>query len=244
MVENILVIAILTIAPAIYLLHRFYKADKLKPEPKKLVIRVFFMGTLSLILPIIAGLVFGNFERNFFEINPWLGIFVMSFISAALIEEVSKFLIFKIIIYNNKKFDEVMDGILYMATISLAFAAVENFLYGMGGNLWVIGMRAITAVPLHAICGGIMGYYIGREKISGEYGAAGKGLFLAIFIHGIYDFFAFIPYAVSEDNPISFLSFGVFVVVIVCGLYLMGLIKKARSEDEKMGRTIPDLDDI
>ena len=233
---RLFIIAGLTIAPAIILLMMFYKADKLKPEPKKLVIRVFFLGSLSLILPIVIGIVFGNFESAISDV--WLRIFVISFISAALTEELSKFLIFKLAIYKNRKFDEVMDGIVYMATISLAFAAVENFLYGLEGGLWIILLRAVTAVPLHGICGGIMGYYVGREKVSGVSGASIKGLFYAIFIHGLYDFFAFSSLAIEKENsPIAYMSFGVFAVVILAGMHLKTLINKALKEDKAMGRT-------
>lgn len=226
-------IIVFTVVPAIFLLYKFYKADKYKPEPVNMIVKVFLLGTLSIAVTLAFGMFLGDIDAVAYNMSPWLGYLVMSFVTAALIEETAKFIIFKLVVYKNPLFDELMDGIVYMVTISLSFAAIENVLYGIttNGDLMVIGMRAVTAVPLHAICSGIMGYYIGMEKINRKNGASFKGLFLAILIHGGYNFFAF----ASADSAV--LGFGVFGVVIVCGLILKTLIDKALAEDKAMGRT-------
>jgi RsiW-degrading membrane proteinase PrsW (M82 family) len=58
--------------------------------------------------------------------------------------------------------------------VSLGFAFVEDFLYGYA-DLGVLLLRAFTAVPLHAVASGVMGYYVGIEKIEGRRGAAETG---------------------------------------------------------------------
>ncbi len=232
---NLLIIGVFTITPAVILLIVIYKMDKNRPEPKGLVLRTFFFGILSIAITLTIGFFIGRIDAIAYEKNPWLGYLVMSFITAALLEESAKLLTFYIIIYRNRFFDEVMDGIVYMVSISLSFAAVENFMYGIttGGDPLTIGLRAFTAVPLHMICSGIMGYYIGQQKINNAKESALKGLLLAIFIHGTYNFCAF----ASEQNFIFFI--GMFVVEIIFLIVLFRLIKKAKDEDFKKGRTMP-----
>ncbi|MFW5800027.1 MAG: PrsW family intramembrane metalloprotease [Spirochaetota bacterium] len=222
---NIILIAVLTIAPAIILLYILYKLDSQKPEPVGIIIKTFLLGTLSVVVTLLAGTLFYQFEDMFDSF--WIKIFIMSFVSAAFVEELSKLIVFKVVVYKTKDFNEVTDGIIYMAAISLAFAAVENFLYGMGGGMGVIIARAITAVPLHAIASGIMGYYVGREKMLKESGASIKGLLLAIFIHGIYNFFAFGSERVGEFVIL------LFAVLIMGGAYLFYLINKGLSIDRE-----------
>ena len=57
-----------------------------------------------------------------------------------------------------------MDAIVYGTLISLGFATFENlqYVYYSGGSPDLIAIiRAFTAIPLHACCGIIMGYYFG-----------------------------------------------------------------------------------
>lgn len=81
-----------------------------------------------------------------------------------------------------------MDGILYTAAASLGFAMLENVLY-VGTNIVTGIVRAFTAVPLHAIASGLMGYFVGRARFSRDHAPLWivAGLALAVFIHGTYD---------------------------------------------------------
>ena len=51
-------------------------------------------------------------------------------------------------------------------------------------------IRAITAVPLHACCGVIMGYFFGIYAFSGQRLYLAKSLFLPMIFHAIYNFMA------------------------------------------------------
>ncbi len=226
-----------TIAPALIILYIFYKTDYVKPEPVSILARVFFIGAiLTLVLAVLLSFIP---QGDDFTKNDILRIIIDSFIIAGLIEETFKFILFKVLIYNNKHFDEVLDGIIYMATISLSFAAVENVGYGItavtaGGfdyGVSIIIMRAISAVPMHATMSGIMGYYIAREKMLHESGASYKGLFIAVIIHGSYNFFAFLSVILPEDSPLSILVLGSFAVLGISIAVLVKLIKNARRID-------------
>ena len=61
------------------------------------------------------------------------------------------------------EFNEPMDAIVYGCLISLGFATYENygyvFLYDNNApSINIAIIRSISAIPLHACCGIIMGY--------------------------------------------------------------------------------------
>ena len=117
------------------------------------------------------------------------------FIVAGVTEEFFKFLVFFILIWGNKNFNEKFDGIVYAVFISLGFAGIENLMYVFNYGIQTGYVRAITAVPLRAIVAVVMGYHLALAKF-------GKretrffhfllALFLPIAFHGFYDWIVMI----------------------------------------------------
>ena len=138
----VLISLAMAIAPAIFILHYYYKQDKEKPEPKKLIIKIFFLGVLSTIPAIILELIVGQFE-GLFSWFPLLYYFFQAFIVAALCEEFIKLMVVKKFAYKDKHFDEVMDGVVYVVVASLGFACMENILYVMGTGWGVAGLFVV-----------------------------------------------------------------------------------------------------
>lgn len=184
----VIVLLLLALAPCLFLLWYFYHRDKYEPEPKKKIIKIFLLGAV-MVIP--AGLL---------EIGIGSGIdaiaggiphaFIMSFFVIAPIEELLKYFTVKQWIYRSLEFDEVMDGIVYTVAASLGFATVENILYVLQHGIPVAIARAFLAVPGHAFFGVLMGYYIGMAKFNKEKESRllFKGILLAVFFHGLYDF--------------------------------------------------------
>jgi RsiW-degrading membrane proteinase PrsW (M82 family) len=91
----------------------------------------------------------------------------MAFLSAAVPEEFFKWLIVVLYCARHKEFDEPMDGLVYGAVASLGFATFENVVYvwvsevSTQAGLQVALARGLTAVPMHASLGAIMGYFVG-----------------------------------------------------------------------------------
>ena len=61
-----------------------------------------------------------------------------------------------------------MDGIVYGVLISLGFATFENYEYVYVyfpdiDSYYIAIIRALSAIPMHAMCGIIMGYYLGMH---------------------------------------------------------------------------------
>lgn len=223
-VLNIIILVLISILPAIFLLWFFEKQDKGEKEPKKLKNKVFLWGIISTIIAAAAEI---NMEAILPSMNAWVYLFIIAFITTAAIEEGLKFWIVKRVAYNHKKFNEIMDGITYTIIAGLGFAVLENLLYVLQRGIATGILRAVLAVPGHALFSGVMGYYIGKAKFEKTPWDARnllwKGFGLAVLYHGLYDFFL-----LSE----SMLAFAVVPLMIFMAVHLRHLIKKARFEDK------------
>jgi len=122
---------------------------------------------------------------------------VHAFILVAFIEEFSKFIFVRWVLYPNKNFNEPFDGIVYAVSVSLGFAGLENILYVMNSENGVVTgiLRMFTAVPAHATFAVLMGYFMGIAKCEKEKSHyVWYGLGAATLFHGAYDYFWFISY--------------------------------------------------
>jgi RsiW-degrading membrane proteinase PrsW (M82 family) len=228
----------MAVAPALLLLRYIIRQDRARPEPKGLVLIVFLLGLAGIIPALIVETLAGALIAAF-AFSPLLVALFQAFLVAALCEEGIKYLIVTGVVYKKPAFDEVMDGIVYAVVASLGFACMENILYVMNSGLLTALVRAFTAVPMHALAAGIMGYYLGRAKFAA--GAAReqeyriRGLSWAVFIHGSYDFLLF---SIPFWGPLPGLA--VVPLIILTFLALRKDIRKALAADagadEKTGR--------
>lgn len=224
----------LAVIPALLLIRYFYKQDSLKKEPKGLIVKVFFLGVISTLPVIVIEIILGEFN-NLLQAQSIQFFAFKAFVVAAFSEELLKLLVVWIYPYKKAAFDEVMDGIVYAVTASLGFACLENVIYVINGGVITAIIRAFTAVPLHALAAGVMGYYIGEAKFATDKKARiqffTKGLILAIIIHGLYDFVLFI-------SPIQGFWVSLLIIPILYFSYrvLKKKIKIAKREDLVMQR--------
>ncbi|HEC61164.1 MAG TPA: PrsW family intramembrane metalloprotease [bacterium] len=225
----------MAVAPALLLLIYYYRQDKNKPEPKGLILKIFLIGIVSTLPAILLELLVSKLAGLFVR-WPLLYFAFKAFIVAALCEEYIKLTVVRLAVYNNVNFDEVMDGIVYTVVASLGFACMENILYVLGGGWTTALLRAFTAVPMHALCSGMMGFYIGQAKFASskdqENRLQKRGLWIAVGIHGSYDFLLFI---VPLHGLIP--AFGIIPILIGNYIALRKKIKSARDEDKKLGRS-------
>ena len=216
--------------PVVIFLYFIYKKDSEK-EPVKLLLKCFLWGCIAIIPIIIIEMLLDRF--NIFT-SAFLQSFYRAFVVAALVEEGVKFLCLSWIIWKHREFDQYYDGIVYAVFVSLGFALVENILYVIQGGIGVSIARAILAVPLHGLCGVIMGYFFALAKFSRSNNKIylWLGFVLPLFSHGAYDFFIF--YYTNSDKNISItmilLIFFVALIFILwrCGI---GYIKKHCIKD-------------
>jgi len=144
-----------------------------------------------------------------------------SILKIGTVEEFSKlltlFLLYKIF---RKEFDEIVDGIIYIAAISLGFSVIENIFYAANSlhPYSVLTQRFLFATIGHISFSVYMGiaFYI-HKKIHKNY----LGLFLAFLIstlaHGFYDGFIF-------NKNLNYLFLPLYILLII---YQFRLLKVA-----------------
>jgi len=180
----------LSIAPVILILVYFNYRDKYEKEPLGLLLKALVAGAIITIPVVIVELILDDIHVG---TSKMINAFYKGFIVAALTEEAFKFLAFRILIWKNKNFNEFFDGIIYAVFISLGFAAVENVLYVFQHGSTVGILRALTAVPAHAIFGVAMGYYFALARFNPEKKSyyMSMAIFIPVLLHGFYDFIIF-----------------------------------------------------
>lgn len=212
----------LALAPSLLLLWWAYRRDSIKKESIRLLLLTFSLGLLAVVPALVLGILVDPF-RDFFR--GYARIVFQAFVVAALVEEGVKFVLLDGLIRRQPEFDEVTDGIVYGMAVSLGFAFLENVLY-VSGPSSVLLLRGITAVPLHAGCGAIVGYYVGRAHFDPRR-RAGVGLLVAVLVHGVYDALVF------AGGSLAYASLAVIAGLVVA---VPSLYRRALAEDVSSGR--------
>lgn len=190
---NVLFLLALALAPGAAIGLYIYLKDKHEREPLGLLMRSFFFGILSVFVTLLISNVIGMYITiNESSISEQA---VHAFLIVALVEEFSKFIFVRGILYNNNNFNEPFDGIVYSVMVSMGFATFENVLYVVQGGLGTAITRMFTAVPAHASFAILMGYYLGKAKFEHKRGYyALFALGVATLFHGAYDYCLFISF--------------------------------------------------
>jgi RsiW-degrading membrane proteinase PrsW (M82 family) len=185
-------------APSLFLLVFFYLKDRYEPEPRGHVALAFLKGCVAVAPAFFAArgieqlvgrewLALGGTPARLFE----------AWVMASLVEELPKWLIFFAFIYRWDEFDEPLDGVVYGVALALGFATVENVLCVLRDGLRIGLLRALFAVPAHALFGAAMGYHFGRAKLGDGRTAPPprqrrlrllSSFVLPFVFHGAYDF--------------------------------------------------------
>jgi hypothetical protein len=170
-----------------FLLVWFFHARDTFPEPARVLWTTFGLGCASVVPAVLLGV---TVEPVLLSTDALSVAAFEAFVIAALCEETAKLAVLLGYSFRHGAFDESMDGIVYGATASLGFAAVENVLYVLDGGFGLAVVRGLLSVPGHATYGAVMGYYVGRARFdpANRWRLVGLGLLAAILLHGLYDF--------------------------------------------------------
>lgn len=190
--------------PALLLVTYFHQRD-VYPEPPAVLWRTFGLGVLTVFPILLLAWPLDAIAQQFQ--NPLLYGLATSFLGAAIPEEFFKFLVLYFYAAKHIEFDEPMDGIVYGATASLGFAALENVLYVSEGGFAVAIVRAVLSVPGHALFGVVMGYYVAQAKFTtGDRGPLlARALGIPILLHGLYNTPLLASERLTEDSGAGFL---------------------------------------
>jgi protease PrsW len=191
----------------IYFRYRHYK------EPVEWLLLAFLLGMASTLPAMLVQYLSGDTRENT-SAHFILSYAFFAYIVVAFSEELSKFLALRLYAYPKKSFGEPFNGIVYSVMIGMGFATVENieYVYRFGFQTGVT--RFFLSVPAHASFAVLMGYFMGLAKLStsGRPWLMIKGLLIAVFFHGTYDFCLFLQQneKVTETVSTGLLSFGSF----------------------------------
>ena len=176
----------IAILPVVLLMVFIYRQDKYQKEPVSSLTKAFVGGMIAIPLDILivsfVDAVLGNTGLA-------KTVFFSAFLEAGLPEELSKFIIFMILIWRDKSFDEYFDGIVYATFIGLGFACVENIEYVFSYGFSTGVVRALLSVPGHFLFGVLLGYFLSMAKFHPEKRGTylWTGLLSAMFAHGLFD---------------------------------------------------------
>lgn len=191
---NFLALLSLALAPGFAIGLYIYLKDKHEREPIHLLVISFFYGSLSTLITYVISNRLNKFL--FTEKADVIDQFYEAFLKVGLIEEFSKLIFVRFILYYNKNFNEPFDGIVYAVMVGMGFATVENIIYVFEQGFVTGVMRMFTAVPAHAAFAVIMGYFLGKAKFAKrkEFYYTILALLTATLLHGAYDYFWFISF--------------------------------------------------
>jgi RsiW-degrading membrane proteinase PrsW (M82 family) len=210
---NMIFLALLGgILPAVFWLWFWLKEDKLHPEPRGLIILAFLSGMLAT----AAAYPVEKFIATHVNGADMTLLFLW-----AVTEEALKFLAIYIVALRSKYFDEPIDAVLYLVTIALGFAALENAMFlinplGDGDAIATIllgNFRFVGATLLHVAASGIIGvtlaltFYSKKEK---RRLAMFLGLLGAITLHTVFNF----SIIVSEGAYLYNILIGLWVFIL------------------------------
>ena len=228
------------VLPSLVWLFYYLKKD-LNPEPKKMIVKVFFYGALITIPTFFLQITLVNLleQLHFLNLSPFIIEILKWFIIIALTEEFLKYLVVRLAVFNSSEMDEPLDVMLYMVVSALGFTAVENVLYLFSPidnisfqsiiktAVTVSFIRFIGATFLHTLCSALFGYFLALSFIRSKNKVmlSLTGLFLATFLHGLYNFSIIVL-----QGPWNF----IIPIIVILGLiifmtYDFDEIKKIKS---------------
>ena len=225
------ILLVLAVAPALLLLAYVYHLDKLEKESKRLVVKLLFLGALTVISAILLELV-GTWLLGALgmEENTTLYNLLYCFLVVACSEEAGKYFMMKKATWKNREFNCLFDGIVYAVSVSLGFALIENIFYVIDGGISVAVTRALLSIPGHTMFAVYMGYFYGYAKHcdnledrTGVKKNLRKSFLAAVLLHGFYDF------CLYEGSWIMVIIFLIFVVASDIVTFI-GLRKFARND--------------
>lgn len=226
-----IVIAIaLGILPSVIWLIFFDREDHKHPEAIKDIIYGFILGALATFVALLIQIVLNKFFLG-------SGIATRSPLAVtafATIEELVKFLAVFMIVRVRRNFDEPLDAMIYMITVALGFAAVENVASVINhGNLLqgvvivksleTVVLRFLGATLLHSVTSAIVGFHwavgiISKKNIGWHIAA---GLVVASALHAMFN------YLIIRTGPTSW----AIVFAATIAFFVLIDFEKVKTED-------------
>lgn len=180
---------LLAIVPALAIAAYIYIRDIREPEPSGLLVLTLLYGATAFFISRGIGFLLHNFIYT--DDSGAMQQLISAFVFVGLLGEGFKFLFLRGMTFYYKSFNQPFDGIVYSIMMGMGYAAAENILYVINGDLDTTILRITTAAPANAVFAVIIGYFLGEAKLtkSKMFLYSLLALLLAAFAHGYYDYF-------------------------------------------------------
>lgn len=235
MLSPVLLLALLGgLLPALLWLFFWLMEDRCEPEPRRYLFFTFLAGmfVVFMVLPVertacalLSGLGGCPARPTFAIILAW-----------AFIEELFKFGAAYLVALRARVFDEPLDAVIYMVTVALGFAALENALFLLsplyGGDMLrgvlTGNLRFIGATLLHVLSSATIGlalalaYY---KPAAVRRMAALAGVILATSLHALFNFFI-----LEKGSGATYMVFLCIWIGIVALLFMIERIKDPKKD--------------
>lgn len=147
------------IIPALLWLFFWRREDHLHPEPRSTISGAFMIGMGAVVVSILLQKISVIFITDTTH----------QYVVWAIIEEILKFCGAYFIAFHSPDLDEPIDPLIYLITVALGFAALENTLFVMGviqsgdyiQTIVTGNMRFIGATLLHVLASSCVGIMLG-----------------------------------------------------------------------------------
>ncbi len=227
MTYNFILIAAAVI-PAVFLMIRVWRADRLEKESPALMWQLVKGGILSALLALVEERVLCWLLDAAVPKDTVLYNVLLYFLIVAVAEESSKYIFLKRNSWNCPEFNCQYDGVVYAVFTSLGFALWENISYVMHFGFTTALVRAVTAIPGHACFGVFMGVFYGFAKKNQNLGRKTAStvcrilsLCLPVLLHGTYDYIAS-----SQQSSAGWYFTGFVAVLFLISYILVGKFSK------------------
>ncbi len=198
---------------------------------RKSVIVFFVIGVVSTVLALILSNVMSLERDTFFDMNPYVGGFLTALITAALLEEVSKYILFRLAIMKNKEVVCWLDVIIAAIVYSIGFVLMEDITYSIFGDANIL--RAI--LPMHILFQFFMGYYYGKARVTRKFKYHVLSLVIPIICHTLFDMFPISLMVIMEDKDLEAFSklsneeflnlpYATDLITMICGMIVSSIV--------------------
>jgi RsiW-degrading membrane proteinase PrsW (M82 family) len=189
------------ILPPLVWLYFLLHEDARCPEPRSLIFIAFLTGMFAVLVAIpLESFALSYNMLHISVCSGGLDTCLPTLFSWAVIEETAKYGLAAIFILWRRSVDESLDLVIYMLTVALGFAALENtffllapFAHGeIVSGLITDNLRFVGSTLLHVISSSIVGFTLAftyKLRRSIRAFATAAGLILAISLHTLFNFF-------------------------------------------------------
>lgn len=168
-----------------------------EPYSKKAVIKFFGFGALSTVACLVTTSILPIEKDTFFGLNPILAGFITALLTAALFEEVMKYIFFRLALVKNEEVINWLDVIIATTIVGIGFTIAEDLVYAVTGNTNFL--RAL--IPAHILFQTLMGYFYGKARVTKKKIYDVLSLAVPILVHTFFDMFLISMIAIIGDNP-------------------------------------------